>query len=68
MSISSRFQDLVRDLDQDSLEDLGQFVTTEIEQRRGETGFQVESIHPQMTLAEREQAANEIARALRELA
>jgi hypothetical protein len=62
--MKASFEALVRDLDQATLEELRQSVASEIE---GRAGFQVESIHPRMTGAEREQASREIARVLQEL-
>ena len=64
MSMSNQFEALVRDLDQESLEELRQSVSTEIDGRRQEKVMQLEDIHPRMTAEEKAQALKEIARVL----
>jgi hypothetical protein len=64
MSMSAKFKGLIRDLDHETFQDLHQFIAVEAEQRRSETAFQVENIHPSMTPEQRDQAASEITRAL----
>jgi hypothetical protein len=66
VSIGSKFKTLIRDLDPESFEDLRRLVDDEVEQRRSETAFQMESINTRMTAEERHQAAREIARVLKE--
>jgi hypothetical protein len=64
MSMSNQFEALVRDLDKESLEELRQSVSTEIDGRRQEKVMQLEDIHPRMTAEEKAQALKEIARVL----
>jgi len=65
MSMSEKFETLVRNLDRDALHDLRRTVASEIDGRRQKVAMKVEDIHPGMTAAQREQAREEIARALR---
>ena len=66
MALSAKLQAFVRDLDPQTLEDLRQSVTAEIEGRHEETSFQVEDIHARMSPEDKALAASEIARVLRE--
>jgi signal transduction histidine kinase len=66
MALSAKLQAFVRDLDPQTLEDLRQSVTAEIEGRHEETSFRVEDIHARMSPADKALAASEIARVLRE--
>jgi hypothetical protein len=66
MALSVKLQAFVRDLDPQTLEDLRQSLTTEIEGRHEETSFRVEDIHARMSPADKALAASEIARVLRE--
>jgi CRISPR/Cas system-associated endonuclease Cas1 len=63
--MNTKFDDLVRSLDERMLEELRRSVTTEVNTRREQTAIQIEQIHPKMSAAAREEAAREIARALR---
>jgi hypothetical protein len=62
--MESKFDDLVRSLTPEMLEELRRAVSSEAGQRRQQTAIQLEQIHPRMTDGEREQAAAEIARVL----
>jgi hypothetical protein len=64
MSMSNQFEALVRDLDQESLEELRQSVSTEIDGRRQEKVMRLEDIHPRMSAEEKAQALKEITRVL----
>jgi hypothetical protein len=64
MSIHPKFTALVRDLDQETLEELGRLVASEM--GRHSKAFQIDHIHPRMTAAENERAAKEIAQVLKE--
>ena len=61
----SKFDELVRSLKPDTLEELRRAVAAELGARREETAIRLENIHPGMTAAEKEQAKLEIARVLR---
>ena len=63
--MNTKFDDLVRSLDERMLEELRRSVTAEVNTRREQTSIQIEQIHPKMTMEAREEAAREIARALR---
>ena len=63
--MNTKFDDLVRSLDQPMLEELRRSVATEVGARREQTAIQMEHIHPKMTTAARDEAAAEIARILR---
>jgi len=63
--MNTKFDDLVRSLDERLLEELRRSVTAEVNSRREQTAIQIEQIHPKMSAAAREEAAKEIARALR---
>jgi hypothetical protein len=63
--MNSKFDDLVRSLDPQTLEELRRSVATELGGRREETAIQIEHIHPKMSADAREQAALEIGRVLR---
>jgi hypothetical protein len=62
----NKFETLVHELDEDTLHELRAQVAAEMEQRRLKTAIQIKDIHPRMSADEREQAALEIARVLRE--
>jgi len=66
MSISTKLKTLVHELDVQNLEELGQSIAAEIEKRQEKTGFQLEDIHARMSAADKQLAASEIARVLRE--
>jgi len=63
--VNSKFDDLVRSLDPQTLEELRRSVASELGGRREETAIQIEHIHPKMSAEAREQAAQEIGRVLR---
>ena len=63
--MNSKFDDLVRSLDPQTLEELRRSVAAELGGRREETAIQIEHIHPKMSVEAREEAAREIARVLR---
>jgi len=63
--MNSKFDDLVRSLDPQTLEELRRSVATELGGRREETAIQIEQIHPKMSAEAREEAAREIGRVLR---
>jgi hypothetical protein len=65
MSITGKFETLVRELDQETLEELRQSVSSEID-GRGET-LKVEDIRPGMSATEKERVTKEIARVLKDL-
>jgi len=64
MSMRNQFEALVRDLDKESLEQLRQSVSSEIDGRGKEKVMQLEDIHARMTAEEKVQALREIARVL----
>ena len=67
MSVRSKFDALVKGLDERALEALRESVTAEMEGREEEAaGFEIGWIRPGMSEAEKEQASREIARVLRE--
>ena len=63
--MNSKFDDLVRSLDPQTLEELRRAVASELGGRRDETAIQIEQIHPKMSAEARDQAAREIGRVLR---
>ena len=63
--MNSKFDDLVRSLDPQTLEELRRSVASELGGRREETAIQLEHIHPKMSADAREEAAREIGRVLR---
>ena len=65
MSMRSKFEALVRDLDRENLEELRGSVASEIDGRRQKAAIKIEDIHPEMSAADKDQAAKEIARVLR---
>jgi len=65
MSIHPKFKTLVRELDPETLAELGRFVASEMS-RTSKAEFQIDQIHPRMTAAEKERAAQEITQVLRE--
>jgi hypothetical protein len=63
--MNSKFDDLVRSLDPQTLEELRRSVASELGGRREESAIQIEHIHPKMSADAREQAARDIGRVLR---
>jgi hypothetical protein len=63
--MNSKFDDLVRSMDPQTLEELRRSVVAELGGRREETAIQIEQIHPKMSADAREEAAREIGRVLR---
>ena len=63
--MNSKFDDLLRSLDPQMLEELRRSVAAELGGRREETAMQIEHIHPKMSAEAREEAAREIGRVLR---
>jgi hypothetical protein len=63
--MNAKFDDLVRSLDPQTLEELRRSVATELGGRHEEAAIQIEQIHPKMSTEARENAAREIARVLR---
>lgn len=63
--MNTKFDDLVQSLDERMLEELRRSVTGEVNARREQKAIQIEEIHPKMSQQAREEAAREIARALR---
>jgi|1185.fasta_scaffold853432_2 hypothetical protein len=63
--MSSQFDDLVRSLEADTLEELRRAVAVEVGGRRQQAAIRMEDIHPKMSAAQKDQAAQEIARVLR---
>jgi U3 small nucleolar ribonucleoprotein component len=61
----SKFDELVRGLEQPMLEELRRSVAAELGGRRAQTAIQVEDIHPRMTGDAKTLAMQEIARVLR---
>lgn len=66
MALSAKLQAFVRDLDPQTLQDLQQTITAEIDGRQEKSGFRVEDIHARMSPADKALAASEIARVLKE--
>lgn len=62
----SKFETLVHELDEGTLDELRAQVAAEMEQRRLKSAIQINDIHPRMSADEKAQAALEIARVLRE--
>jgi hypothetical protein len=63
--MNAKFDDLVRSLDPQTLEELRRSVAAELGGRREESAIQIEQIHPKMSGEAREEAAREISRVLR---
>ena len=63
--MNSKFEDLVRSLTPETLEELRRSVAEEVGGRREQASIQIENIHAKMTEEQREQAMREIARVLR---
>jgi hypothetical protein len=63
--MNAKFDDLVRSLDPQTLEELRRSVAAELGGRREESAIQIENIHPKMSVEAREEAAREIGRVLR---
>ena len=69
MSVKAKFDALVKGLDAEGLRQLGESVAAEMEGRSGESepmGVSIAVIRPGMSAEEKELAAREIARVLRE--
>jgi hypothetical protein len=64
VSIPANFKALVHDLDKVALEELGRVVASELS-RQSKGTFEIDRIHPRMSEAEKERAAQEIANVLR---
>lgn len=58
------FDNLLKELDQESLDELRRSVAAEVEGRRHKTSIKISDIHPRMSIADKERAAEEIARVL----
>jgi hypothetical protein len=65
MSMRGKFEALVHDLDGENLEELRRSVASELDGRRQKTAIKLEDIHPEMSAADKDQVAREIARVLR---
>jgi hypothetical protein len=65
MSMTAKFEALVKNLDQNALEELGRSVAAEMGERNGESRMKINEIHPGMSATKKEQAAEEIARVLK---
>jgi len=63
--MNSKFDDLLRSMDPQTLEELRRSVAVELGGRRQETAIQIEQIHPKMSAEARDEAAREINRVLR---
>jgi hypothetical protein len=63
--MNSKFDDLVGSLEPETLEELRRAVASEIGGRRRQTDIRLEDIHPKMSAAEKDRAAQQIARLLR---
>lgn len=63
--MNSKFDDLVRSMDPQTLEELKRSVTAELAGHREQSAIQIEQIHPKMSADAREEAAREIGRVLR---
>jgi hypothetical protein len=63
--MDSKFDELVKSLEQPMLEELRRSVIAELSGRRGQTAIQVEDIHAQMSGEAKARAMEEIARVLR---
>lgn len=63
--MNSQFDDLVGSLEAETLEELRRAVASEIGGRRRQTDIRLEDIHPKMSAAEKDRAAQQIARLLR---
>ena len=64
--MDSKFDELVRGLEQPMLEELRRSVTAEMNQRRAQTAIQMEDIHARMSSDDKLRAMDEIARVLRQ--
>ena len=62
--MTAQFEKLVQDLDPPTLESLRRSVVSEMEARRRKTSIRMGDIHPRMSVADKERAAEEIARVL----
>jgi hypothetical protein len=63
--MNSKFDDLVKNLEGETLEELRRAVASEIGGRRRQTDIRLEDIHPKMSAADKDRAARQIARLLR---
>ncbi len=66
MSMKAQFKALVRELDTEGLEELRRSVASEMQGRRQQGAIRMEHIHPGMTASEKERAAQEIARVMKD--
>jgi hypothetical protein len=62
--MNSKFDDLVKNLEGETLEELRRAVASEIGGRR-QTDIRLEDIHPKMSATDKDRAARQIARLLR---
>jgi hypothetical protein len=62
--MDSKFDELVKSLQQPMLEELRRSVAAEINERRGQTAIQVEDIHARMSSEDKLRAMEEISRVL----
>jgi len=63
--MDSKFDELVKSLQQPMLEELRRSVAAELNERRGQMAIQVEEIHARMSGEDKIRAMEEIARVLR---
>jgi len=63
--MNSKFDDLVKSLEGETLEELRRAVASEIGGRRRQTDIRLEDIHPKMSAADKDRVARQIARLLR---
>jgi hypothetical protein len=66
MNMRANFKTLVEELDREALEELGRSVASEMAGRRKKGSIQMEHIHPRMSPEEKERAAQEIARVMKD--
>lgn len=66
MSMKAKFKALVQELDREGLEELRRSVASEMEGRRRKGSIRMEHIHPRMSAEEKERAAQEIARVMKD--
>ena len=62
----TKFKSLVREMDEETLDQLRRQVAAEMEQRRLKTAIHIDDIHPRMAPEDKARAMAEIARVLRE--
>ena len=63
--MNSQFDELVRSLEANTLEELRRAVASELGGRRQQTAIRLEDIHPKMSADQKDEAARQIARVLR---